>query len=211
MMPGRRTDLAVARRLNALARVYANVFRPERYDEDFMELEYSMSSRQAFEILRSAFRRNYVEEIGEKASLRVLQSAMRPYLVHKYALRTGVLSCIPVLVYAHGVSTGILLQTVIYLSTRPLAWKNRGRGARLAEGILQHRREIPGGRRGLRRALHSELSHIPARALHSQRWREHLEALLPREEAVRDIAVKLADQYEGSLKELAETSRALAR
>lgn len=206
-----RTSLGIMRQTKRLADVYVNVFRPEHFEEDFMEPEYAMSSRQAFEILSGAVRRNYVEEIGERAALRVLRAASRPYMLSKYALRVGVLSCIPVLLYAHGVATAVLLQTVVYLSTRPLAWKNRGRGARVADRILQHRIDLHGRERAVGRALAAELSHIPAKALHSRHWRDHLEKLLPTEEDVREIALKLSDQYEGSLKDLTETSRSLAR
>jgi len=199
------------RQTKRLARVYVNVFRPESYEEEFMEPEHTMNSRQACEMLSGAVRLNYVEEIGERATLRVLRAASRPYMLRKYALRVGVLSCIPVLVYVHGAVTAVLLQTVIYLSTRPFAWKNRGRGARVAERILRHRIDLHGRERAVGRALAAELSHIPAKALHSRQWRDHLEKLLPTEEDVREIAVKLSDQYEGSLQDLTETSRALAR
>lgn len=206
-----RTNLATARRLKSLADVYANIFRPERYEEDFLDSDYALSPRQAFEVLSSAFRRNYIEEIGEKAALRVLRALCRPYLVYKYVLRASLLICFSVLVYAYGNATAVLLQATIYLSTRPLAWMNRGRGARSAERILQYRIELPGGTRTIRRALRAERAHIPAKALHSHRWKEYLEELLPIEEDIREIALKLSDQYEGSLQELTETSRSLAR
>lgn len=206
-----RIHIATTRRLKSLADVYANLFRPELFEDDFLDAEYAMSPRQAFELLAGSFRRNYIEEIGERAALRVLQTLCRPYLVHKYGLRTVLLTCFCVLLYAHGPSTAVLLQTLVYLVTRPLAWTNRGRGARSAERVLRYHSDVTGGTRAIRRALHSERSHIPARALHSRQWRKHLEELLPVEEDVREIALKLSDQYEGSLAELTETSRALAR
>lgn len=202
---------AALRRLNTLAHVYVNIFRPERFDEDLIEPEYAMTSRQAFELLSSAFRRNFVEELGEQASLRVLLAATREYLLSKYILRIGLLSVLPVLVYAHGVTGAVLPQALLYLSTRPLAWTNRGRGARIAEHILSYRRDQLGSPRGARRALRRELPSIPAKALTSQRWREQLHELLPEDEAVREIALKLADQYDGDMGALLETSVELAR
>lgn len=199
------------RRLNTLAHVYVNIFRPERFEEETIEPEYAMTSRQAFELLSVAFRRNYVDELGEQASLRVLQAATREYLLSKYVLRIGLLSALPVLVYAHGVTGAVFLQLLLYLSTRPLAWTNRGRGARIAEHILSYRRDQIGSPRGTRRALRRELPYIPAKALTSQRWKEQLHALLPRDEAVREIALKLADQYDGNMSALLETSVELAR
>lgn len=205
-----RTRIAVDRRLNTLARAYVNIFRPEHFVGDMLEPEYSMSPRQAFDMISSSFRRNYVDEIGERASLRVLRAVSRPYLVQKYAIRTGLLSCIPVLVYAHGVLTATLAQSVLYLATRPLTWKNRGRGAGLAERFMRYRGDLEGRGAAVRRALRSELDHVPASALLSPRWREHLEPLLPTEEDVLEIGLKLADQYDGTIGELIETSRALA-
>jgi hypothetical protein len=202
---------AALRRLNTLARVYVNIFRPERFDEDLIEPEYAMTSRQAFELLSSAFRRNFVDELGEQASLRVLQAATRQYLLSKYILRVALLAVLPVLLYVHGLATGVLLQTLLYLSTRPLAWTNRGRGARIAEHILSYRQDQLGSPRGTRRALRRELPSIPAKALTSQRWKAQLHALLPRDEAVREIALKLADQYDGDMRALLETSVELAR
>jgi hypothetical protein len=199
------------RRLKGLAGAYANIFRAESFDDDYLDPDYMRSSRHAFEMLAGAFRRNYIDEIGEKAALRVLRATSRTYILHKYFLRIGLLVCFPVLLHVHGVSTATLLQTLLYLSARPLAWLNRGRGARVAERVLQYRIDSPRGTPAVRRALRAEISSIPAQALYSWRWKEHLEELLPVEEDVREIALKLANQYEGSLRELTETSWALAR
>lgn len=198
-------------RLKGLAGAYANIFRAESLDDDYMDPDYMRSSRYAFEMLEGAFRRNYSDEIGEKAALRVLRATSRTYILYKYSLRIGLLLCFTFLLTVHGVATATLLQTLLYLSTRPLAWFNRGRGARVAERVLQYRVDSPRGTPAVRRALRAEISSIPAQALYSWRWKEHLEELLPVEEDVREIALKLANQYEGSLRDLTETSWSLAR
>ena len=206
-----RTNLLIERRLQHLAGVYANIFRPERYDDDFTNPDYASSSRQTFGALSRSFRGNYVEEIGEKAAWRVLRAMSRPYMVYKYSLRVGLFACFAFLLHAHWITTATLLQTLLYLSTRPLAWLNRGQVARVTERVLQYRPDPRSGMPAIRRALRAELSSIPARALDSCRWKEHLEELLPVEEDVREIALKLAIQYEGSIASLVTTSRALAR
>jgi len=206
-----RDQRSLERRIAALARVYTSVLRPERLEQSLFEPEYTMSPRQARDMLWHALRRSHVEEIGMTATARVVRAATRDYLVRRHALRALASGAGPLLLLAHGIRTGLLLWALVYLSTRPLAWMNRGRGARVAERILRRSHEPAAPVVRTRRALGRSLGSIPAGALCSALWGRDITAVLPDDEAVRDIAVKLADQYQGSVDDLLETSRALAR
>jgi hypothetical protein len=206
---GHRLTNALDRRLAALGRVYASLFRVDHYDLDLLEPEWTVSAQQAREMLKSAFQRNFVEDLGHKASLRMLRELTRTFFVTRYALRSTLLLSLPVLVQVHGLRVGMAAQTLLYLSSRPLALINRGRGVRIAEQILHNAVRPSAG--SVRRVLGSALGSIPARALMSRRWADHLLPLLPKDETTREIVVKLADQYDGDIAALIETSRELAR
>ena len=204
----RRLERSTENRITHLANVYTSVLRPEGLERNFFED--SMHPRQARELLHHAVGRSLVDELGPLAAARIVRAATNGYLLRRYALRMLVLTSLPTLVTIHGLRAGILLQGVVYLTTRPLTWLNRGRGSRIAERLMRHEPAAATGAAALRRALGRSLTSIPAAAVHSHRWGDAIVANLPPDEAVREIAIKLADQYHGSVDELVETSRALA-
>lgn len=209
---GRRYERTTQRRIGALSRVYASLLRPELFHDDYYDFEHALSPKQAAKLIGGAFERNYVDELGPRAAAALLATTSRRYFATRHGLRALLVTTLPTLIVVHGLRTGLLLQTVLYLASRPLAWTNRGRGGRCADTIA---RSLPANNPAtaarIRRTLARHLDSIPAGAVLSDRWGERIVELLPAEEASREIAVKLADQYQGSIEDLVETSRALAR
>lgn len=199
------------RRIATLGRAYyVSLLRPELFYADHYDFEQSMSVRQAEQLVNGSYARNFVEELGPRAAAAVLERFSRRYISTLIALRLLLAASLPVLVHVHGIGTAIALQSILYLGSRPLAWVNRRHGARCAETIAR----TWSGRVGIphvQRTLSRHLSGIPANAIVSELWGKHIVDALPCEEDVREISLKLADQYAGSVADLIETSRALAR
>jgi len=199
-------------RLRVLAGAHAGLLSLFYEDEEDQTdlLEYGLPSRRVQEILTRRFHDRYITDLGEEVSLAILRRAMRPYLVVKRSLRAALILGLLATPLLYGWIGGVLTQTAAYLVTRPLSWYNRGRGTRLSRVISGQDTGALLSDRRLRRALRARHASIPARTLRSEHWGMVLVSTLPVDEAVRDIASQLAEEYDGSVADLIETSRALA-
>lgn len=200
------------RRLAALGRVQAALLRPGMLDSRRDDVEDTISPKQAEQRIRRGYEQNFVDELGPDAAGALLGVMTVRYLAVHHALRLLVVAALPTLLWIHPVRTALALHVAAYLVTRPLAWLNRGRGARCAGAVIVVGAPAPLARpRAARRALARNLASIPAAAVASLRWGPHLTGLLDIDEGAHEIAVKLADQFDGTVADLIETSRALAR
>jgi len=175
--------------------------------------------------IKASFVSQDAQELGPRAAVRLRVLRLLPAVIYLHASRAFLLAVLPAYLYlsSQGVVGSLLLQSGTYLASRPFSVSARRYLAAAADGMTLRRsidrillsaaslRVWGGPYRLLEKFLLSRNMHlIPARAIVGVKYGEALRQVLPQDEVVRDIVLKLADDYPDSSASLIETCKLLA-
>lgn len=174
--------------------------------------------------IRASFVSQDAQELGPRTAVRLRVLRLLPAVIYLHASRAFLLAALPAYLYLspQGVVGSLLLQSGTYIASRPFSVSARRYLAAEADNMRLHRsidrillsaanlRVWGGLSRLLEKLLLSRSMHlIPARAIVGIKYGEALRQMLPQDEAVRDIVLKLADDYPDSSASLIATCKLL--
>lgn len=156
--------------------------------------------------------------LGIRVASMALSLHMRPLLLTRMCVKSLQLAVLLAGVHTYGVLIGFIIWLGVYIATRPVIWFIRKSLLCLAESILRRQiltlGETVYGRlvsRCFRYALLKNIKHIPAKSLINNIYSKTSMDFLPDNLEAREIALKLADQFDGSLADLITSSTILAQ
>lgn len=172
---------------------------------------------QVLEYLASAYSM-HDRVLGTRVANMGLSLHMRPLLLTRICIKSLQVVVLLAGVHTYGVPKGFMLWLGVYMLTRPAVWFVRRSLLCLADAILRKQILTVGdsiyGRlvsRCFRYALLKNIKHIPAKSLTDDVYSKTSRSFLPVSAEVREIALKLADEFDGSLADLITSSTILSR
>lgn len=204
----------IQRQLRLLARLHTRTFHPGVLYESWDDGDsYFPDGHPAYtyELLVSHFNTRYVAPLGRATATLLLRRAMRRIRVLRV---TGCVALVTSIVSApalYGWLWGPLLGGAAALGGVLSVRRSRRTGARLALRLMDTGSAPVLSPAQLTRVLRRRLDDVDASAVCDVVWGPVLMVCIAGDETEREIMRQLADQYHGTVGELLDTSRALAR
>lgn len=160
----------------------------------------------------------YDRVLGVRAAEAALALYIRPLLLARIFVKVLQITVLITGIRVYGVMAGLACWLLVYILTRPVVWFVRRSLLCLSESIT--RRQILTLGENVYGRLMSRCSHysllknansIPGKSLVNGVYSKTFVDFLPKNQEVREVALKLADQYEGSLADLVACSKILAQ
>ena len=156
--------------------------------------------------------------LGTRVASMVLAIHVRPLLLTRICVKSVQIAVILTGVHTYGVLKGFMLWLGVYMLTRPIVWFVRRSLLCLSDAILRKQSLTLGdtlyGRLVsgcVRYALLKNTKHIPAKSLTDDIYSKTSRSFLPDNLEAREVALQLADQFDGSLADLIASSKLLAQ
>ena len=177
----------------------------------------AMGREQVLEYLTSAYS-THDRILGTRVASMALSLHVRPLLYARIFVKVLQLTVLLAGISTYGVPRGFALWLGVYIATSPVVFFIRKSLLCLAESIVRRQILTLGGTlygrlvaRCFRYALLKNIKHIPAKSLVDTIYSKTSIDFLPDNLEAREIALKLADQFDGSLADLIAASTILAR
>ncbi len=209
----RQPDRVALKQLRWLTSAYTRVHHPDMVGSDWEEGDYLPLGHPAhtFDALDFSFTSRYAQPLGMCAAEQVLSRRTRGLRLRRLVRRWGLVTGATVGSVFLGLLWAYLPWLLVVVLGLVLAASERLTATRIVETLQDGRAELLLDTNALQGILRRHLDSIPASTLNHPDWGACLMGCMTSDEAEQEMLRALADEFDGSVRDLQVTVALLAR